>query len=322
MVLLLLAQPAFAAPTARLTYVRGKDAEACVDEAGLKNAVAARLGYDPFRVVADVALSLVVERKAGHFVAHMKLVDAEGHERGARDLTSKSSDCRDLTDTMALTVSIALDPTSLTRPTPTPEPAPDPAPTPEPVPDPAPTPDPTAKPAPTPKPDPAPQRASPITLTIHAAGHASVGLAPNVAAGGELRAGVRARAFEATLSGLFDLPTESQTSEGGLVRVGLTQVSIAGCGRSQFVSLCGLVGAGAVNAETRDVSDPRSVVTWLPSVGARLGLHLGITEVFGIEAHATVAMALVPIRFTVNQSIIHEIAPVAARFGLGPTLRF
>jgi hypothetical protein len=61
---------AWAAPTAKLSYVRGEGAEACADEADLKKAVAARLGYDPFRVVADVALSISVEGKQAVSRAH------------------------------------------------------------------------------------------------------------------------------------------------------------------------------------------------------------------------------------------------------------
>ncbi|NOU28215.1 MAG: hypothetical protein HOO96_09960, partial [Polyangiaceae bacterium] len=108
--LLLFARTASATPTAKLTYVRGEGAAACADEASLRQAVAARLGYDPFRPVAENAVSVDVRRVGPRFVAHVKLIDADSKERGDRELQSKSDDCGDLTSTLALTISIALDP--------------------------------------------------------------------------------------------------------------------------------------------------------------------------------------------------------------------
>jgi hypothetical protein len=39
---------AYATPSARLVYSRGHGAESCPDEHALREAVAARVGYDPF----------------------------------------------------------------------------------------------------------------------------------------------------------------------------------------------------------------------------------------------------------------------------------
>ncbi|MFO0677084.1 MAG: hypothetical protein U0169_11140 [Polyangiaceae bacterium] len=119
-------RPCLAIPAARLVYVRGSGAESCPDEDELRRAVATRLGYDPFFPTASSTLIADVERAKGRFVAHIKLVGDDDVTRGARRLEHGGPSCADMIDTMALSISIAIDPESLTRaPRPDPVPAAD-----------------------------------------------------------------------------------------------------------------------------------------------------------------------------------------------------
>ena len=120
--LLLASSPALAAPSARLAYVREAGAESCPDEEGLRRAVAARLGYDPFFVWARVTVVAHVRKDAGAYHAEVTLVDEGGVSRGKRAVTSPGDDCAPLVGALALTISLALDPLSLAPAQPATEP--------------------------------------------------------------------------------------------------------------------------------------------------------------------------------------------------------
>src|SRR5262249_55413914 len=127
-------------------YALGRGIEGCPDERALRNAVAARLGYDPFRddaprvVTATIALD-------GRTLRGRVRIDDGGAARGSREMTARPGECADLASALPLAVSIAIDPLSLSRGAPpapaaagrtdtAPPRAPEPAPprTPEPVP--------------------------------------------------------------------------------------------------------------------------------------------------------------------------------------------
>ena len=93
--ILLAAKSALATPSARLVYVRDKGAEDCPDEAALRAAVAARLGYDPFFPYAKATLFAEVGRDGNVIRARVRLVDEGNDVRGARDLEHKGARCAD-----------------------------------------------------------------------------------------------------------------------------------------------------------------------------------------------------------------------------------
>jgi hypothetical protein len=100
---------------ARLVYLRGQGTEPCPAEAELHDAVAARLGYDPFSTWAQDTLFVELGKDPqGGFLARVKLVDVESNVRGERELHARN-ECKDLVPTMALTISLAIDPMAGTR---------------------------------------------------------------------------------------------------------------------------------------------------------------------------------------------------------------
>ena len=108
-------EPAHAGQSARLVYSRTAEAIACGDESGLRQAVARRLGYDPF--VASSMNTVVAElRGDGEGLKARVYVIRDGNlAGGARELTSASRSCTELIAAVALAMSIAIDPDSLDR---------------------------------------------------------------------------------------------------------------------------------------------------------------------------------------------------------------
>ena len=63
-------------PTSSLTYERQRGAEQCPEEAELRDAVSARLGYVPFRDDAPQHVRTVIRRDRGGLVATVDVFDA------------------------------------------------------------------------------------------------------------------------------------------------------------------------------------------------------------------------------------------------------
>jgi hypothetical protein len=116
-------RPASAAASARLVYVRGPGGEQCPEETAIRAAVRMRLGYAPFYAWARDTLFLAVRRVDGAFRVQITLVGADNLQLGAREIAAREVDCTAVVDAMALTISLAIDPASVTGSTtaPTPE---------------------------------------------------------------------------------------------------------------------------------------------------------------------------------------------------------
>ena len=114
-IVLLLPGFARAGQSARLVYSRTAEAAACGGESGLRQAVARRLGYDPF--VASSVNTVVAElRGEGDGLKARVYVIRDGNlAGGARELTSAARNCTELIAAVALAMSIAIDPDSLDR---------------------------------------------------------------------------------------------------------------------------------------------------------------------------------------------------------------
>jgi hypothetical protein len=103
-------RPVQASPSARLVYSRDPAASSCPDEAALRRAVAARVGYDPFFTWAPKTVVVHIAAAPPHgFVARLLLVDDRGVAFGARELRTQGQ-CIELLDAAALGIAIAIDP--------------------------------------------------------------------------------------------------------------------------------------------------------------------------------------------------------------------
>lgn len=204
------APPAPARKGARITWVRGIDAEKCVGRTGLEEDVKARLGYDPFALPSELAIEgTVVRVSPTGFRAELVVRDASGKALGSRQLSSREADCRSLGEAVAVAITVAIDPDAPGTRAPIVEETPFVA---------------VAEPAPPPRVDPSPP---PDVERVHAMvmGGASAGIVPDVAPSASLRVrAILGRYFELGLGAHFW--PESRTSGVGF---GITSGSLDAC---------------------------------------------------------------------------------------------
>lgn len=102
-------------PTARLAYT-ADPAGRCPDAAALRQAVASRLGQDPFEDDARAVLRAAITRSRAGLLGRVSALDADGHEVGSREVTARAGACADLVEMMAVTASLAFEQPALRRP--------------------------------------------------------------------------------------------------------------------------------------------------------------------------------------------------------------
>ena len=312
--MILTSATAGAAPSARLVYVREKGAEDCPDEAALRAAVAARLGYDPFLPAASATLFAEIWRAPGAYRARVKLVDEDNVVRGARELEHTGPHCSDLVDAMALTMSIAIDPRSLIAPVAPEAPAPLPVPVPVPVPAPAPDPVPDRPPAP-----PAPR--APTHLFAALTPTTTLGAAPAAAVGIVGSVGLQSRPFSIALEARGDLPA-SRDVPLGTVSTSLLAATVAPCFARGIVMACALGTVGRLLGEARGIRDPRSDSAVHALAGGRLGVAEPLTSTVDLRANVDVLYALTPQILRIDGQDAYSLPRLSVQLALGVVIHF
>jgi hypothetical protein len=324
--LALASPPALAAPSARLVYVREPGAEGCVDEGGLRRAVAARLGYDPFFPWAKVTVVVAVRRDGGAYHAEVSLVDEASVSRGRRTLSQQGDDCGPLVSALALSVSLALDPLSLTR---GPAAREDPAPAPPPPSDaqvheepPPARPAPTREPAPAPGPGegaapPAASPSSPWHGWAALAALGSHGVTPGVAFGGLVRMKLERGSFALALEAGAEAPTSAAAPVQGSVQAWSAAATLLGCGRLSVLVGCGLVTVGPLVTSGVGLAVSRSETVAYGAAGPRLGLEIPVGARLRLEVFGQVAFALAPRALQVDGRDVFRQPLAAPGVGLG-----
>lgn len=277
---------ASASTTARLVYLRGAGTESCPDEGELRDAVAARLGYDPFTPSSFETLFTEVDKDANGFVARVKLVSPDNTVRGARTLKTTGA-CSDLMASLALTISIAIDPMAGTRKGPPEGLPPGERPvevgptspgTEEPIEEPP------APPAPSPPPAPLPSPR--VVFAVGAGPVGSVGYAPAPALGLAIFGRARFGDLSLTLEGRGDLPSGTDVSGGGRVRSSLLAASLLPCGHAGILFGCARGTIGRLQAEGVDVTEPGSSGAIWGAMGVRAGAEVPLGRVFALRIAA------------------------------------
>jgi hypothetical protein len=106
---------AHAGESARLVYSRSVEAARCPDETELRQLVARRLGYDPFVAVSMNTVVAELRGDGDGLRARVYVIRESNAAGGTRELQSPMRDCTDLAATVALAISIAVDPDALAR---------------------------------------------------------------------------------------------------------------------------------------------------------------------------------------------------------------
>jgi len=308
-----------ATPSARLVYVRDAGAEDCPDEKALRGAVAARLGYDPFFLHANATLFAEVTRQASTYRARVKLVDENGNVRGARELVHEGGVCADLVDAMALTMSIAIDPRSLSGPVVAEEPAREAPVTDETSATPAPAPPPPSPPSPPPAPPPARERE-----TLHAnafvVANGWLGAAPAVALG--VSPGIEARYGYAALAVAARIDARASASvPSGQVSTSFAAGSLAPCLAREWLRACAVVTVGRLAAGAAGIAVPREDAALHVVAGPRLGAFVPLVGRLSLVAQLDVMFAATPQILRIDGRDAYTLPTVSAGVGLGVAAR-
>ena len=324
----LLAVPtgAWAAASARLVYVRGPGAEQCPGESAVRAAVSVRLGYDPFFAWAHDTLFAEITRSDGTFHVELKLVDDGNMLRGARQIAIAGTDCSAAIDAAGLTISLTIDPASITGPRPA-LPVAQPAPAPEPASDPAPEMNETA-PTATVRPEesrPAPSKAPGESLQGHIGLGAvgSVGAAPSATVGATVLAGVSWRRLSLDAEGRADLPATGgvEASPAG-VRSWLIAGSLVPCVHFGIPFSCVLLSGGSLGATSVNVAAPREDHASWWAAGLRAGGELALPHSLSLRAYAEGLAMLTRNTLNIDQAVAYTYPTWSADLGVAVVWRF
>lgn len=285
--------------TATLTYAQG-DAATCPSESSFRNAIVSRLGYDPFtndgatashRLHVDVTFSRI--GKGQKIRAQVDVKDAAGKPAGSRELRSDGEDCTDLAASLAIAVSIAIDPQSLTRspaaaPSSSPSVAREPAPLP--IPEPAPPPVPPLPPSPPPDAPPGPE------VELAFGGSGTFLAQPTTALGTTLAIGIRLPRWSVALEGRAEFGLSSQMLGGAVVYTHMPQGTLFGCGHFGNLALCGAVTLGAFHASTDSGAAEASETRAFALAGPRVAYDLPLTSTISLRGALDLRLALTRVR--------------------------
>jgi hypothetical protein len=265
---------------ARLDYDVGADITGCPSEAEIKNAVGARLGYEPFDDAAPETIAATIARTADVLEARIAVRDAKGKLTGSRSIRSPGRDCAELSEAMTLAISIAIDPLSIARPPPAPAP---PAPPPQPSAEPT-----TCAPCPAPvKPEPCPPPPDPddaVFFRASAGALMAFGVAPlPITAGFTADAGLRWRALSVDVEGRADIPVSAE-KEPAVVASHILVASLVPCGHYSLLAACGVVSLGVLRGSTPDLGGRDS--TFYAAAGARVAAEIPLYGSSSLQALA------------------------------------
>ncbi len=305
-----------------LEYERTRDAAACPPAAALRDKVHDRLGYDPFR--AGEARIVRV-----HMDATTARVDVleDGALIGRRDLAAPSG-CVELTEAVALAVSIAIDPRAAMAPRPRPVAAFDVRPLVDDVPavrpgfrDPVPrgsSPPAVAATATVPV---SPADSDGATYYVSAGVVAAIGTEPDASTGATAGVGMGRGAWRLHLEGRYD-QTRSAAFGPGQVRAGLRFGAVIPCLQRGSLSACGVVAAGSLIGGSAGLDNPREATSAFVAVGARGAAELWRLGPVSVRVHVDGLGALSRGRLLVSGMDAWTMPPWSAAVGVGAVGRF
>jgi hypothetical protein len=317
--ILALPSAAHAGDHTRLLVTRDKSAAECPDERALRDAVGARLGYEPFTSDAPSLVVVTFRREGATLLATVQLHAAAGKVKGERTLSSARGDCEELASTTALTISILLDPRSALAPPNPPEKATEPEPKSEPVAD-----TPATPPAIEHPPDPAPLPAAvppePVLFRLTAAGTGSIGIAPAPGVGFLVGAGVEYRRWSASAEFRADLP--ASRAIGALsVRTAFSGGSVVPCAYLGLGYACGVLSLGVIRGEVVGAS-PSSQSTFQLLLGPRVGLSIPLVRWLSLDGHVDASYAPTRTTLRVAENDVWATPHLSGLLGIGFVERF
>jgi hypothetical protein len=272
--------------TARLVYRVDPSSSACPGEGLLRDAVAARLGYQPFTDEGPGTITVSLRRAEGAFRAALEVRDAAGVKLGEKQLSSTAKDCAELAAATALSVSIAIDPLTAMRPPPA---------APVLVATDAPPPRPAQASAPAPAATP-----TPVAFRVGGGLFVGFGHTPAVSLGLQVEARLAWERFSLGLDVRPELP-RSVAFAGGWVDSTLISFGLSPCAHLGPADACAVVVGGAMHSAGRGFTQAQSVTSPHLLAGLRLGVRLPLGDRWSLRAHAETLARLVSVRLLVDQ---------------------
>ncbi len=303
-------------PDAKLSYVRKAGATICPDEPLMRQLVAARLGYDPFRDDSDRVIAVTITRETKGFRAILELRDAAGQVLGKRTLTSSAADCNELASSIALALTIAIDPlggapsASVSAP---------PSATASAPPRPEVASVPVAPPAPSVAPPPPPRTLWPFAAL---GGIAAINAAPQLTFGLTTTFGLHAERYSIAIEGRVDAETSKLGTNGGEVRSSILAGALVPCLHQDVLMVCGIAAYGALRGVGGGVPEARDDRSPWAALGARIGLEATIYGPIAFRAHADALALLTRTTLRVQGRDTWTTPGVSILLGLGVVAHF
>jgi hypothetical protein len=312
---------AHGAASARLVYVRGPGAAHCPGGPAVRGAVSARLGYDPFLDWAPEVLFVEIRRSGHTFHVAVKLIDQNGSQRGARDITVRADDCSGVIDALGLSVSLTIDPVNALGPPSSAPPSP-PAPPPE-------HPRRTTEPAQGLVVGPqvpfagAGARRSSWSAHVGVGAIGSLKAAPSTSAGATLRVGLGWRALSLDVEGRIDAPATGDSDLPPVrVRSWLLVGSLVPCLHIGPTFACPVASVGRLGATSRNVA--RAVDKHGPwsAVGGRVGAEWPVRSQVTVQAYAQALATLTRDTLWIDATRVYAVPTWSVGLGASLAWRF
>lgn len=333
-VALLSSNVAHASPSAKLVYVRGPGAQACPPESDLRQAVALRLGYDPFFPTASKTVIAQLRRDDARraYLGAVQIVGDDGNARGSRDLVSNGDDCAELVRAIALAVSLALDDLddipSIDEAT---------APSSESPADRVPADDIDAKDERTstndeggattergergssrePSPPPNPTKSTRgATIDVSGGPVLSFGTAPAAAFGASVAGSLRYGVVGLRLDVRGEWPSAASIAPRGRVRTNTVLGSLTGCAYAKIPFVCVGAGMGVLWSTTERITSPASDEALVAAALSRIGADFPVGSALYVEPFVEGAANLTRHVVTVNGADVFTMPSFAATMGI------
>jgi len=295
----------------------------------LKAAVSKRLGYDPFFPAARQTIVVEIIDVEGELRAQMRLIDDDGMIVGSRELREQAGQCEELVASLALAISIALDPSAALGEGPTSvakADRADPAPA-EPPPEPEPASVAQEHPQKTSRPHVQPSKASAVDrellqLAARAGAFADLGSAPALAFGWRAGLDLQRRRFRLAAEFSQQLPASKALPEGGAARASLLAGTLAPCLASATLAGCGLFEFGSLQTRGEDIANPASHATFYAAIGARFEYTPRLVGQLRLLAQVEALRPLTPVSLRVVGEEVWHTPFLTFAVGIGLRLHF
>jgi hypothetical protein len=272
-----------------------------------------------------------IGRDGSSLRARIYLADENGHIRGSRELSAPVEECQNLVAAVALAISIAIDPMSVSAPSPMQDRAS--------IDD---------EVAPQARADravaqlelpasseaqaaaagerrdagvaQASQRAptqSPSQWYAGMGTHLSSGTAPSLAVGLSAFARLNLADVSLGLEGRYDFPASADAPEGpGVVSSALLLASLEPCARASPLYFCGLLSIGSLRAAGAGVAVPFEQSTMYWGAGGRVAFEVAVVAPMLLRAHLDVVSNVTRTTLAIRGSDVWQTPPVAAAAGI------